>query len=52
VSLVAATVMTMLNGVRSSISKALILVEDDFRLWCMVGAKGLSLLSPYVVDLG
>jgi hypothetical protein len=40
------------NGVQPSISKALILVEDDFRLWCMAGAKGFSLLSAYVVDPG
>lgn len=45
-----ATVMTMLKSVRPSISKALILTDDDFRLWCMVGGKCLSLLSDHVVD--
>lgn len=42
--------MTVFKSVRPSISKALILTDDDFRLWCMVGGKCLSLLSDYVAD--
>jgi hypothetical protein len=45
-----ATVMNVFKSVRPSISKALILADDYFRLWCMVGGKCLSLLSDNVVD--
>jgi hypothetical protein len=35
------------EGVPPSVARAMSLVEDEYSLWCLAGAKGLSLLSVY-----
>jgi hypothetical protein len=42
------------NGSQPSISKTLALAGDEYSLglWCIAGAKGLSMLSGFVHDPG
>jgi hypothetical protein len=44
--------VSVFEGVLPSVARALSLAEDECNLWCLAGAKGLSLLLVYGHDLG